>query len=148
MTRPGFSFSTSFRVRYSEIDGQRVVFNSRYLEYVDVAAFAYWEWTGATEVLGDGWRDTEFHVRHAEVDYLKPFVWGDEVEVSVRIERLGQSSLVLRYEMAEAKSGDLHATAIVSTVNIDLDTHRSKPIAGPLRQFIEALIVAQPDRIA
>ena len=33
--RPGFAFSTRFRVRYAEIDGQKVVFNSRYLEYAD-----------------------------------------------------------------------------------------------------------------
>lgn len=148
MTRPGFPFSTSFRVRYSEIDGQRVVFNSRYLEYVDVAAFAYWEWTGIAEALGDEWRDTELHVRHAEVDYLRPFVWGDMVEVSVRIERLGGSSMVVRYEMAEAKTGALHATATITIVNVDLENHRAKPFAGTLRQFLEALIVAQPDRIA
>ena len=38
--RPGFAFSTRFRVRYAEIDGQRIVFNSRYLEYADVAVTA------------------------------------------------------------------------------------------------------------
>ena len=29
-------FSHRFRVRYSEVDPQAVVFNSRYLEYADV----------------------------------------------------------------------------------------------------------------
>ena len=42
MARPGFSFSTAFAVRYAEIDGQRVVFNSRYLEYADVAVTELW----------------------------------------------------------------------------------------------------------
>ena len=73
MTRTGFAFSTRLRVRYAEIDGQRVVFNSRYLEYADVAATEYWEWTGIAGALGSAWTETEFHVRHASVDYLKPF---------------------------------------------------------------------------
>ena len=29
MTRPGFAISTTLRVRYAEIDGQKIVFNSR-----------------------------------------------------------------------------------------------------------------------
>jgi acyl-CoA thioesterase FadM len=80
MTRPGFAFSTRFKVRYAEIDGQKVVFNSRYLEYADVAVSEFWEWTGIGAALGDAWTHTEFHVRRTEIDYLKPFVWGDTIE--------------------------------------------------------------------
>ena len=54
MTRPGFAFSTRFRVRYAEIDGQKVVFNSRYLEYADVAVTEFWEWTGIEDSFGRG----------------------------------------------------------------------------------------------
>lgn len=50
----GFAFSTRFKVRYAEIDGQKVVFNSRYLEYADVAETEFWDWTGIAAV-GDAW---------------------------------------------------------------------------------------------
>jgi acyl-CoA thioester hydrolase len=36
MTRDGFRFSHNFRVRYSEVDPQAVVFNARYLDYADL----------------------------------------------------------------------------------------------------------------
>eukprot|EP01034_Spumella_vulgaris_P015353 gene15353-19599_t len=85
MTHPGFAFSTSFKVRYAEIDGQKVVFNSRYLEYADVAAGEFWDWTGIGEALGAAWTETEFHVRRTEIDYLRPFVFGDRIEAFVRI---------------------------------------------------------------
>jgi len=146
--RPGFAFSAAFRVRYAEIDGQRVVFNSRYLEYADVAATEYWAWTGIAEVLGTAWTQTEFHVRHAEVDYLKPFVWGDTVEASVRLERIGGSSLTQRYELAHAETGELHAAVMLTVVNVHLPTGRPAPIAGEVRRFLEALVIAQPDRVA
>lgn len=147
MTRPGFSFSTSFKVRYAEIDGQRVVFNSRYLEYADVAVSEFWEWTGIGEALTDAWHEMEFHVRRASVDYLKPLMLGDTVEASVRIERIGNSSLTKRFELAN-QDGDLCAVIDMVSVNVHLPTGRPVPIATDVRQFLEALMVAQPDRVA
>ncbi|HEX8553376.1 MAG TPA: thioesterase family protein [Sphingomonas sp.] len=148
MTRPGFAFSTRFRVRYSEIDGQNVVFNSRYLEYADAAVSEYWEWTGAVEALGDVWTKTEFHVRATQIDYLKPFVFGDTVEASVRLDKIGRTSLTERFELAHAGTGALHAVITMTIVNVHLPTGQPTPIEGDVRLFLEALVLAQPDRVA
>lgn len=137
--RDGFAFSTRFRVRYAEIDGQKVVFNSRYLEYADVAATEYWEWTGIESALGDVWRHTEFHVRKAEVDYLRPFVWGDTVAAHVRIARIGGSSLTMAMELAHGGTGALHATIAMVMVNVHLPTGRPVAIQDDVRAFLETL---------
>lgn len=147
MTRPGFAFSTRFKVRYAEIDGQKVVFNSRYLEYADVAVTEYWEWTGIGEVLGKLWHETEFHVRRAAVDYLRPLVLGDTIEASVRIERLGSSSITKRFELANQR-GELCTVIDLVSVHVHLPSGRPTPIEGDVRQFLEALVAAQPDRVA
>ena len=147
MKRPGFAFSTHLRVRYAEIDGQKVVFNSRYLEYVDVAVTDYWEWTGIAEAV-PAWRETEFHVRHVEMDYLKPLVLGDTVEIFVRTERIGTSSILQRFELAHAETGALHNIITQTTVNVHLPTGRPLPLEGPVRVFLEALVAGQPERIA
>lgn len=131
-------FSTRFRVRYAEIDGQKVVFNSRYLEYADVAATEFWDWTGIADALGDTWRESEFHVRKAEVDYLKPFVWGDTVEARVRIARIGTSSLTMAIDMAHGDTGALHAQVTQVIVNVHLPTGRPAPIADSVRAYLEA----------
>ena len=139
MTRPGFAFSTRFKVRYAEIDGQKVVFNSRYLEYADVAVTEFWEWTGIGDALGALWHDTEFHVRRAEVDYLAPFVLGDEVEAFVRIDRLGNSSVTKRFELVKAGTDTLCAVIQMVSVNVHLPTGRPVPIPDAIRAHIEAL---------
>jgi YbgC/YbaW family acyl-CoA thioester hydrolase len=139
MTRPGFAFSTVIKVRYAEIDGQKVVFNSRYLEYTDVAATEFWEWTGIEEALGATWSDMEFHIRRAEIDYLKPFIWGDTVQAYVRIARIGASSLTQRYELCHAQTGTLHASVDMVIVNVDLSSGRTVAIPDPVRSFIQAL---------
>lgn len=142
MTRPGFAFSTRFKVRYAEIDGQKVVFNSRYLEYADVAATDYWEWTGIGTALGVAWTETEFHIRRAEVDYLKPFLLGDTIEAFVRTSRIGRSSLTQRFELCHAETGVLHTVIDMVIVNVHLPTGQPAPIAEPIRAFIEALPAA------
>ena len=146
--RPGFAFSTRFRVRYAEIDGQRVVFNSRYLEYADVAVSEWWAWTGIGAALGSVWEETEFHVRRAEVDYLKPFTLGDTVEAWVRIERIGGTSMTQQFELRHAGTGEPHATVELVVVNVHLPTGRPVAIEGDVRAFLEALYAGQPERIA
>ena len=137
--REGFAFSTRFRVRYAEIDGQKVVFNSRYLEYADVAVTEFWEWTGIGDALGAAWHETEFHVRHSGIDYLKPFVWGDTIEAFVRIDRIGRSSLTQRFELCHAETGDLHTVIEMTVVNVHLPTGKAVAIADDVRGFLERL---------
>ena len=137
--RPGFAFSTRFRVRYAEIDGQRIVFNSRYLEYADVAVTEFWEWTGIAEALPDVWPTTEFNVRRTEIDYLKPFRLGDTIEAFVRIEKIGNTSLTQRFELCHALTGDLHSVIVMTSVNVHLPTGRPVPLLPEVRAFLEGL---------
>ncbi|MBS0479166.1 MAG: acyl-CoA thioesterase, partial [Proteobacteria bacterium] len=122
-----------------EIDGQKVVFNSRYLEYVDVAATEYWEWTGIYAALGTLWADTEFHVRRAEIDYLRPFVLGDAIRIWARIDRVGTTSMMQRYEMVNEATGELHCAVDMVIVNVHLPTGKPAPIDDAVRQFIRNL---------
>ena len=137
--RPGFAFSTRFRVRYAEIDGQKIVFNSRYLEYADIAVTEFWEWTGIAEALPDVWPTTEFNVRRTEIDYLKPFRLGDTVEAFVRIEKLGTTSLTKRFELAHAETGELHTVITMVSVHVDLETGRPVALPDAIRAVLESL---------
>ena len=139
MTRPGFAFSTSLKVRYAEIDGQKVVFNSRYLEYADVAATEFWDWTGIGEALGPVWTETEFHVRRTEIDYLKPFVFGDTLLAYVWIDRIGNSSMTQRFELCHAVTGELHTVIDMVIVNVHLPTGTPVPIDAPIRAYLTTL---------
>lgn len=134
------AFATRFRVRYAEIDGQRVVFNSRYLEYADVVVTEYWEWTGIDAALGAAWQRAEFHVRRAEVDYLKPFAWGDTIEGTCRLTKVGGSSLTKEIALHHAESGALHATVRLVSVNVDLASGRAAPIGEETRAFLATLM--------
>ena len=138
MTRPGFAFSMQLKVRYAEIDAQKVVFNSRYLEYADVAVTDFWDWTGVAQAIPT-WAHAEFHVRRTEIDYLKPFVLGDTIDAFVRIERLGTSSIAKRFELCNAETGALHTVIAMTSVNVDLATGKSAPLSDDIRAYLDAL---------
>ncbi|SEL04214.1 acyl-CoA thioester hydrolase [Sphingomonas palmae] len=138
LTRPGFAFSTLFKVRYAEIDGQKIVFNSRYLEYADVAVTEFWDWTGIAEAVEE-WRHTEFNVRRAELDYLAPFRLGDEVEAFVRIEKLGTTSITKRFELANPATGTLCCAITMVSVHVDLASGRPVPLPPAIRTYLERL---------
>jgi len=138
MTRPGFPFSTRFRVRYSEIDGQKIVFNSRYLEYGDVALTEFWRWAHLADI-GPDWLDAEFNVVRAVVDYKKSLRFDDMVEAWVRVERVGNSSMALRIDLCEADTQELHASVEIVSVHVDLYARRSKPIPDNVRERLETL---------
>ena len=122
MARADFAFSTRVRVRYAEIDAQAVVFNSRYLEYADVAVTEYWRAAGL-HGNGDEWAALEFHVARALVEYKAPIRYDEEIDLYTRTTRIGRSSLTTWIEIhgaANRPEDDLRATIEIINVNVDL----------------------------
>ena len=123
-------FRHSFRVRYAEVDPQSVVFNSRYLEYADVVVTEFF-----IDLRAQGKAiDSEFHVRHAEIDYLAPIRLEEMIEGRLTIERIGNSSLEKKITLHGAEDGSLRATISLVTVHVDLSTGQSMPIPDHIRE--------------
>jgi acyl-CoA thioester hydrolase len=129
--REGFAFGHRLRVRYAEIDGQKVVFNSRYLEYADVALSEYWRWLQLADL--PEWREMEFHVARASVEYKAPFRYDEEFDAFVRTDRIGRSSITSRIDLVHAETRALHTAIELVHVNVDLDTGRSAPVPAAVR---------------
>ncbi len=135
---PGFAFCYRFRVRWSEVDPQKVVFNARYLDYGDVGLTEYWR---AVDFRGEGGAGPmDFHVAHADVTYRKPIVADELIDIWCRIERFGTTSMTILMELHGAGSSgeDLRARVTEVQVNVDLETHGPKPIPDGVRERFAA----------
>ncbi len=82
------------RVRFSEIDGQSIVFNAHYLTYADIGITEYFR------ALGEGQPGPFFYqyggdiyAVHAELDYHASAMLDDVMEIATRISRIGRTSL-------------------------------------------------------
>lgn len=134
----GFAFCYRFRVRYSEVDPQNVVFNARYLDYGDLGITEYWR---AVDFRGEGSAGSmDFHVAHADVSYRKPITADELIDIWCRIERFGNSSMTVLMELhgAGTSGDDLRARITEVQVNVDLASHSPKPIPQAVKDRFTA----------
>jgi acyl-CoA thioester hydrolase len=132
-----FSWSNSFRVRWSETDAQGVVFNARYLDYADIAITEYWRAAGLR--LGHPEEALEFHVARATVNYRKPIKPEEMLSVTARTTKFGRTSMT--YQVAIFGNGgddDLRADVELVYVHVDLATHQSTPFPNWLPEKFAA----------
>jgi acyl-CoA thioester hydrolase len=123
--RPPFKFSARTRVGFSDTDAQGIVYYGRYLPYFDLARVEYHR---HLRILDPRPRDEEFVMRALAVEYLAPAVFDDELEIFVRIARIGKTSCT--YEFAAYRIDDevLMVTASQTLVLVDLAERKACPI--------------------
>jgi acyl-CoA thioester hydrolase len=120
------------RVRYQEVDYQQIVYNSRYLEYVDTAMTDWFRWLGwdYPELIA---MDCDPSLVTMTIDWHKPAVFDEELDIVVELERVGTKSYTLAYEIRRVTDGDRLVTARAVYVNFDLTTKQSRPLPEAVR---------------
>lgn len=137
MTQPAdFRFHHRLRVRWVEVDAQQVVFNGHYLTYLDVAVSEFWRVVGlpypdATRHMGG-----DIFVRRNTLEYHAPARLDDWLDIGMRCERIGTSSITLNWALWS--QGRLLVTGEVVYVFTDLATGRSAPVPEALRSQLYA----------
>lgn len=138
MQRSDFRFFFPFRVRYSEVDGQSVVFNAHYLTYYDTAITEFFRWLGydyAAEVKESG---VDFHTAKSLVEYKAPIRFDQEIEVGVRVGHIGNSSMRFDLAIFDKRDDRLHATGEIVWVYTDQTTHKTVRVNDKIRNMIAA----------
>ncbi|MFK4510653.1 acyl-CoA thioesterase [Bradyrhizobium daqingense] len=136
MSRENFWFFHPFRVRYSEIDGQGVVFNAHYLTYFDTTITEYFRALGFDQYADAQASGIDFHVVKSLIEYKAPVRFDWELDVGARVARIGNSSLV--FELAIYMKGGAEAlvTGEIVWVYTDQKTHRPVTIPASMRSLI------------
>lgn len=136
MARNDFRFSHRLRVRWAEVDRQGIVFNGHYLMYFDIGVTEYYRAIGLPYPEGLELHGTDLFVRKAEIEYHAPARYDDELDVCVRVPRLGRSSFDF---VAEVFHGDeLLVSGRLVYVNADPTTRKAAPVPEFLRSAIRS----------
>lgn len=138
MSREQFWFFHAFRVRYSEIDGQGVVFNAHYLTYFDTTITEYFRALGYDQYADAQTTGIDFHVVKSLIEYKAPVRFDWELDVGARVARIGNSSLVFELAIFLKGGNDALVTGEVVWVYTDQKTHRPVPITTSIRESIAA----------
>ncbi len=132
--KPPFKYSAFVRVGFSDTDAQGVVYYGRYMPYFDLARTEYHRHLGRL-TLGD----VDFAMRAVSVEYVAGARFDDLLEVFVRVERVGTTSITYDHAVYRHDDDTLMATAKATVVCIALDERRAVPVPEAFRAQLEAI---------
>ena len=131
--RPPYRFSNRARVGFDETDAQGIVYYGRYMPYFDRSRVEYLRHLG---VLIREPADPEFVMRAQHVEYHAPARFDDELDVFVRVRRIGTTSIVWEFEAYNAASGERLVTAHQTLVSVDLAERQPVPVEWRVRDAV------------
>ena len=133
--RPPFKFSAQTRVGFSDTDAQGIVYYGRYNPYFDLARVEYLRSLGLLQPRGEV---GDFVMRANDVEYFAPTVFDDEIEVWVRVSRLGRTSVTFSFAAYRLPDDLLMVTAHQTLVYVDLAERKACPVPDAFREPVLA----------
>ena len=125
-------FRYYLRVRYIECDAQKVVFNSRYAEYVDVSITEFLRAAGLLHEFVEG--DLDFQLVKQTVEWRAPARYDQVLELSVAPTHLGNTSFTMLTEFRVAdRPADDRVIVTVETVYVLVDAKTLTKMSLPDR---------------
>lgn len=129
-----FRFTHTLRVRWAEVDMQKIVFNGHYLMYFDTAVAQYWRglampYEEAMHALGG-----DLFVAKAVLEYKASARYEDRLRVCLKLSRIGNSSMT--FTGAIFCDGKLLVTGELIYVYADPATQKSQTVPDILRSWL------------
>jgi YbgC/YbaW family acyl-CoA thioester hydrolase len=135
MKRDEFRFLERLRVRWPEVDLQKIVFNGHYLMYFDTAVAGYWR------ALAMPYHDTmaqlqgDLFVCKATLEYLGSARYDEQLLIGIRCARIGNSSMNFVAAVFRGEQLLVHGELIY--VFADPHTQTSRSVPASLRAVME-----------
>ncbi len=142
MKRQDFRFFHRLRVRWAEVDMQKIVFNAHYLMYFDTAVSDYWRalalpYEAAMQQLGG-----ELYVKKATVEFHASARVDDQIDVGMKCTRIGNSSML--FSGAIFRGDELLITSELIYVFADPATQTARPVPTVLRDALNGYEAGEP----
>ncbi len=128
LSRNNFRFFHRLRVRWAEVDVQRIVFNPHYLTYIDSAMSAYWNAMAMPYIQTMQRLASEMFLKKVTVEFQAPAQMDDLIEVGLRCTQIGTTSI--KFDAAIFR--DTECLLVAQLVYVYADATTYKPIPVPL----------------
>ncbi|WP_042460595.1 acyl-CoA thioesterase [Neobacillus dielmonensis] len=131
----GYRFFHKLKVRYSEIDGQKIVFNAHYLTYIDVAVTEYFH-----EGLNLNFSETDFDfvLAKSTLEYKQPARLNDWLTIWCKMSKIGNTSMTMNCLITREEEVEPILLAEIIYVSFDPVMKNSRPVPDFVRSKIEA----------
>jgi YbgC/YbaW family acyl-CoA thioester hydrolase len=142
MKREEFRFCHRLRVRWAEVDMQKIVFNAHYLMYFDTAVADYWRALALPYEEAMHHLQGDLYVKKATVEFNASARMDDRLDVALKCARIGNSSM--QFLGAIFRGEELLITCELVYVFADPATQTSRPVPAPLRAILAGYEAGEP----
>ncbi len=122
-------------MRYGECDAQKVVFNARWADYLDVALLEFLRAIGYGEAVLKGVLD--YQSVKLTLEWKAPARFDQVLEISIRSKHLGTTSFTIGVEFRIAGEDAVIVTAETVHVCVDPKTLVKMPLPADFRAALE-----------
>jgi acyl-CoA thioester hydrolase len=129
-------FRYYLRVRYGECDAQRVVFNARYGDYIDVATVEFFRAIGFQDAMVTG--PLDYQIVKQTLQWKAPARFDQVLEIAIRASHLGNTSFSLVSEFRIAGEPAVIATVESVYVLVEAKTLVKTRLPDALRAALES----------
>ena len=133
-----YHFSHCFKVRWSEIDGQNIVFNAHYLTYLDVASSEYF-YEGLKLNLRELAANEKFDyvLVKSTLEYKSSAQLGDWLNVWVRTKSIGRTSFTKSFKITRESDEEIILLGEIIYACYNASAKSSSPVPDFIRKRIE-----------
>lgn len=136
-----YRFEAKIQKRLADYDIFRHLNNAIYPQYIETARFMYFGEFLRYDLTKYSGITVKF-----EIEYIRPADYSDEVCVRIKTKELGRSSMVMQYEVVNAKDKSIvYARGEVKQVCCDAVTAKPIQIPEETRQAVMELEVVEED---
>lgn len=128
------NYSFPIRVYYQDTDAGGVVYHSTHLNFMERARYEWLRDLGFDVNALIQIHKTVFMVRSLEIEYFKPAVLDDLLQITVQVEKIGRSRIIIYQEILRSHVKLVNAT--VHVVCVGADSLKPVKVPAPLRQRI------------
>lgn len=137
------TFSKRYRYRFGDIDDAGIAYYPSFFHYFHCCFEDWW-----SDALGTPYpqvlHDEKFGLPAVRVgtDFVSPIRYGDEPTIHLVVLRLGTTSVEFGYWMTVGERAICRAR--ITTVSVDMRTHRKQPIPAKWRAVFERHVGTLP----
>lgn len=132
------SYTVALKVRFGDIDHAGIAYYPNLYHYFHVAFEEFFEQFIGTPypVVLDQER-VGFPTVKVETEFIQPIRYGDTLQITITIPRLGRSSAEIRFEAARRGDDRPCIVSRQTVVAVDMDRFRPIPIPQRYRELFE-----------
>ncbi len=130
--------SINIRIYYEDTDAGGIVYNANYLKFAERGRTEFLRETGFQSSIIHSKHSTIFVVRNVEIDFIKPAILDDLLDLRTSIEELRNTSFTMRQQVF--KDGILITDMKVVLVCVNTNTYKAVRIPEDVKSSFQSFV--------